>query len=518
MFYSFKNNIYCTFLLCSLIFTGYAAMSQVSLFRLIPSQSIVLPGDALAYAIMCKPGFVDPKAAPVYHLVLQDLNKNEIKRWMIRPEGLVFTSVLDLPLTLQYGTYILSIALYDDAFTRVLAEEDHTIHVLGQGMNTINLFEKQEGNAPMAAVAASPSFTRDMFCEGSPSAGLYSFCDSMTAAYASYTIHTAALDWNNTKSLNIQRQLAYRILPAEVGDLQLFYDLQSLGVTQVKYADPQAGIVKMPDFKGIKPVQWVHVLTYHTEPKMTQHYPALEWTKDEIKTIPLEETTIKHWYDKLQQRALLQNIFDRDTLFQKAKRPRPVILTADNDYDLSKFQPFESLTLFMKEIMLPIKVIEKAKGKDLRILMNTTKEWFAQSPLLLVDGYIQTNVALVYDIPVQDVLSVHLYRNAETLLRHFGPMGRNGVIEVKTKSKGYATSSIQLNGFELQGSFITNNNSGQSNEFNAGGMQYFGFYSSTDRLCFQLNDEPGHFIWSRYFWQQDVLQVERRSVDIQVKP
>lgn len=518
MSHHLKNNMICTLLMCILFFTGYAAFAQGSLFRLVPSQSILLPGDELAYAIVSKPGFIDPKAAPIFHLVLQDLNKNEIKRWMIKPEGPVFSSTIDLPVSLVPGTYVLSVALYDDQFTRVLAEEDHTIHVLGQGISNFSLFDKQEVNDGLTGSVSSTLFTRDMFCEGSPAQGLYAFCDSMTLAYSSYTAHSLALDWNNVKSLNIQRQLGYRILPAVVNDLQLFYDLQAPGVTQVKYLEPQAGIVKMPDFKGIKPVQWVHVLTYSTEPKVTQNYPALEWTKDEIKTISPEETSLKQWYDKLQQRALLQNIFDRDTIFQKAKRARPVLVTADNDYDLSKFQPFESLTLFMKEIMLPIKVIDKAKGKDLRILMNTTKEWFAQAPLLLVDGYIQTNAALIYDIPVQDVLSVHLYRNAETLLKHFGPMGRNGVIEVNTKSKGYSTPSILLAGLESSTSSLSNNISDRSNEFNAGGMQYFGNYTSSDKLCFQLNDETGHFIWSRYFWQNGSLKVERKTIDVQPRP
>ena len=51
-----------------------------------------------------------------------------------------------MPLDLATGTYILSLALYDDVYSRILEEEDHTIHVLGQGLNALSVFAKNQNN------------------------------------------------------------------------------------------------------------------------------------------------------------------------------------------------------------------------------------------------------------------------------------------------------------------------------------------------------------------------------------
>ena len=490
---------------------------EVSLFRLIPAQTILLPGDELFYGIMTKPALIDKKSAPVFHLILQDLNKNELRRWMIKPDASVFTSKIEMPLDLATGTYILSLALYDDVYSRILEEEDHTIHVLGQGLNALSVFAKNQNNNPIAFTSSEKLFTREQYCDPSSSVGLYTLVDSNLTRFDSYARHHANINWNNiAQPVNFQKQLTYRILPASINDLQLFYDVQTSSVTQVKYLDGQAGIVKMPDFKGIKAIQWVHVLSNAVESKITQNYPSLEWTKDDLVSITIDDIIMKPWYDKLQTRALLQNVFDHDTIVHRIAKPRLSEITADNEYDLSRYQPFESLTLFMKEIMLPIKVIEKARGKDLRLLMGISKAWFVQSPLLLIDGTIQPSITTIYDLSVQDVSSIKLYRNADLLLKHFGPMGRNGVIEVITKSRSSATATINLSGLTLPIARSTSTNSDRVNDFNSGGVQYFSS-SSTERLCIPLNDETGDFVLSRYAWEADAVSTARKLIRIQTK-
>jgi len=114
-----------------------------------------------------------------------------------------------------------------------------------------------------------------------------------------------------------------------------------------------------------------------------------------------------------------------------------VTIDADNKYELKNYQEFESLMLFIKEVVLPAKLVTTHKNKEqleIIILSGVNKKWYPNKALLMVDGLPIHNHAMIKDLVWKDISSIQLFRKIETLRKYYGSMGRNGVIEISTKN------------------------------------------------------------------------------------
>ena len=114
-----------------------------------------------------------------------------------------------------------------------------------------------------------------------------------------------------------------------------------------------------------------------------------------------------------------------------------VTIDADNKYELKNYQEFESLMLFIKEVVLPAKLVTTQKNKEqleIIILSGVNKKWYTNKALLMIDGLPIHNHAMIKDLVWKDISSIQLFRKIETLRKYYGSMGRNGVIEISTKN------------------------------------------------------------------------------------
>lgn len=122
-------------------------------------------------------------------------------------------------------------------------------------------------------------------------------------------------------------------------------------------------------------------------------------------------------------------------------------ISNDNEYEMSDFQEFESLTLFIKEVVLPAKIVPSSKQKDqieIILLSGVNKKWYPNKSLLMIDGKAVENHAIIREMAWKDISSIKIYRKTETLRKYYGSMGRYGVIEINTK-KHYNTPTTSKN-------------------------------------------------------------------------
>ena len=124
-----------------------------------------------------------------------------------------------------------------------------------------------------------------------------------------------------------------------------------------------------------------------------------------------------------------------------------VKIDADNTYELKNYQEFESLMLFIKEVVLPAKLVTASKNKEqleIIILSGVNKKWYPQKALLMIDGLPIQNHAKIKELVWKDISSIQLFRKIETLRKYYGSMGRSGVIEITTKNKS-TPENLKLN-------------------------------------------------------------------------
>jgi hypothetical protein len=119
------------------------------------------------------------------------------------------------------------------------------------------------------------------------------------------------------------------------------------------------------------------------------------------------------------------------------------IIEADNRYELNHYQEFESILLFINEVVLPVKLVRTSKTQEnieIFILSSVNKKWYPMKALLLIDGQPIQNHEILTKLVWKDINSIQLFRKIETLRKYYGSIGRNGVMEITTKKNSLMNS------------------------------------------------------------------------------
>ncbi len=124
----------------------------------------------------------------------------------------------------------------------------------------------------------------------------------------------------------------------------------------------------------------------------------------------------------------------------------PIKINSDNFYEQSLYPEFENISLFLKEVIYPSKTI-KSKNNNLKreiiLLSGVDKKWYSGKSLLIINGLPENDHEVFLQMKWKDLESVRLYRKIETLRNYYGPLGKNGVIEVVTKNRQISSDLIK---------------------------------------------------------------------------
>lgn len=136
------------------------------------------------------------------------------------------------------------------------------------------------------------------------------------------------------------------------------------------------------------------------------------------------------------------------------------IPTPDRSIELSKYDEFEDVFSFFKELNTPLKFkLDKNKRIIATIYNTEMSSELEGKPVFIIDGRITDRADWIARLPMETIKKVDIFFNTKILLNYFGMIGRNGMIIMQTKTNLNMPDSIvhfenKLNGYiPLKGSF-----------------------------------------------------------------
>ena len=398
-----------------------------TIFLAVP-KPVVQQGETVWYGVVLDNYLLREGKYPVLHGYIKDHTGDLIDHWVMRPDSGFFIGQHPFSESLVPGSYVLSVAIWNDSYSQVLEESDQMIHVLGGEDQTYYRFRDFTG--ALEAGGQSP---------GSESTPRQSICiqrqSEPALAFVAMQEWDAWRSWATLRAADLSTRYGYAMgvqLDSSIAGAWTVYDLQTMTSSSIDLQET-GGALTVADFTGQKRIQLIGLLDNRVLDVKAIPMPDLLWKPADLIRLELPVETKHQLQDQEEKRALIGNIFGYQN-----PRHNPATQTIsnsryDDEYDLSKFLPFESLELFIHEVVLPLKLIRKRNIHSIRVLNADTKNWFEDAPVVMVNGILQPDLSPLFNIPYDQCLAIRLYRSLETTRQRFGPLARNGVIEIVTK-------------------------------------------------------------------------------------
>ena len=234
------------------------------------------------------------------------------------------------------------------------------------------------------------------------------------------------------------------------------FDLNQKVVYQVRQSQGYTGLCTMIDFYGeqfFQPVDWETGLMSEG---LVLAYPKDKWDFHSLTKINIPQAELDSIRLKAENRETINRIYGHTVVEYPVQALRTEDMKADVKYDLTAYVPFETLELFIQENVGGIKINTKGPKPTVRVLSGDTKMWFLEDPLLLINGKIHKDPADMLNIPYKEVEKILIFKKLTTSRDLFGPLGRNGVIEIITKPTYIVPNPdmIRLEGLMKEKKFI----------------------------------------------------------------
>lgn len=219
-----------------------------------------------------------------------------------------------------------------------------------------------------------------------------------------------------------------------------FRYLSSLGNTFTLVHDP---------FSGEKESQEIFISNFNQT--ITKSSIALE----PITSILPFNSKIKEYLDWSSLRKKTISIFPQVT----SATSRPIVRsepkeipTPDRSIEVTKYDEFEDMFTFFKELSTPLKFKPDKNKRNFATIYNTDLSSDLEGkPKFIIDGIITDRADWIARLPMGMIKKVDIYFNTKTLLNFFGMIGKSGMVIIQTKAKLTWPDSIPRFGYKLNG-------------------------------------------------------------------
>ena len=134
--------------------------------------------------------------------------------------------------------------------------------------------------------------------------------------------------------------------------------------------------------------------------------------------------------------------------------------TPDRSIEVSKYDEFEDVFSFFKELNTPLKFkLDKNKRIIASVYNTEISTELEGKPVFIIDGRVTDRADWIARLPMATIKKVDIFYNTKILLNYFGMIGRSGMIIIQTKTNLNMPDSIahfenKLNGYiPMKGSF-----------------------------------------------------------------
>ena len=409
--------------------------------RLVLPQNTSMPSQVLPYGVIIGPDLVSDGQFPIVHVAIYNKNGSELKRIQQRPDGAGTIYAMDTD-GLSGGTYVVCASLLSESMEVVLEESCATLHIITRDTRSLHSF----GPADLDTTEHAPAQQRREVCVSTSDTEILAFATSSEARR-----HVSSWYYAAPEVQDAQYDFTLRVDPGLVGGFPALLNCD----TRVLHPVRNNGLVALPDETYSRNCQLIDMQTAEVRPTLRFVYPDPTWSEYDLEELELDES-FSEIFEQAEKRALVNRIFRNELAEQPTMLFMDTTSLPDDRFILTDYLAFESLELFFKEVAGGVRIRTQGDDIALRLLNGDSKNWYAEEPVLLIDGQLQEDLSAMWDLNYSDCAEVRLYRTLNSIRGIFGPLGRNGILEVVTKSPGTAGLTT-IPGLHPQISYDLNN-------------------------------------------------------------
>ncbi|MDW3648087.1 MAG: hypothetical protein R8P61_13550 [Bacteroidia bacterium] len=275
------------------------------------------------------------------------------------------------------------------------------------------------------------------------------------------------LSQKKTEGGEAQNSLLYVGFVGKAGDfnpngLAAIYIAEKLDFTWLSMGEGQVFGLSMEDFKGNMNAQILSIEAFggvdYPGVEMISPSASFEKIAYNFPALPYPPQIV-NYLENARKRRIISDIFNQTQAqeVEKDLRPEDLAFTkADKSYAPEDYIRFNDTRDFINEVATFMRVEKDDKGESFRVMMerNTLAEF---PPAMFINGYMFTDPQELFELNLDDIERIDIYRKERTILKQFRTLGRNGVIAIYTKNpKTKPTSGTQslLQGFQENDSKI----------------------------------------------------------------
>jgi hypothetical protein len=221
--------------------------------------------------------------------------------------------------------------------------------------------------------------------------------------------------------------------------------------------------LEFPDFYGSRPVQFIG---YDREYEHISLAPAAGPSVEKPESLVYTPGIIDYLNHSRQRKKIFQMYksleFSLDPEIPEQQAP---LLESDLTMEVQKYQRFENLAVFFREILTPLRFRAVNDTTFAARMYNPRNNWvdnyFPGKPLFIVDGKATRNGDYIAKIPTDHIQTVEIIFEPAKLRRYFNVFGNNGVSIITTNlpevylPKEDEEDILRINGLQPKVAFPT---------------------------------------------------------------
>ena len=519
-------------------------------------RNVAIPGQTIYFALALEENLKDAEGRfPQVNVFLSDLNARQIERKSYSPtQGNIFGQ-MTFSSDLQPGNYVLHANIYDTEVKRVLIEISTVVYLVASGdnasyqeMHIKKEFTYADVNFALLAVKedcgpngkVTDALSLDAIVDGKSNAWCYrQFADTKSGAKFLFaemnvpqqiepkTIEVRAEYCLNSKFdllscfaiSSVDNFYSHRTLYYESSNANYQYEPGvsykiSAETTLPGFFHNNAGkfyplkrngrdkiyVLKPPIIYGNNTCQFIDLISNKILKDVVEDWPSPLWsTALQFSPISSQAFGSEMLYKQNEKSNLVDNIYhgaliNANKVFPLAQNEK----IASDIIKLSLFQPFESIELFITEAMPQMRILKDRQGnKSVKMTNLDSRTSYEDAPSLLINGVLQESSDAIFNIPINQIDSLSLYRQLDKTRKTLGSLARNGVIEVHTKP-GFELESNpeKFTVYSMNEEFPFNNlvYDAKDPKPYLNQTQYIG-PRIVNKVCIQHNDHLGVFLF-----------------------
>jgi hypothetical protein len=364
---------------------------------------------------------------PITVSIISCLSKNTISQYLLYADIHSKIYEIGVPSQLEEGSYIIKTSILAETENKIVEDHAHIFHLLENGIS--NRYYSFKDNQYQIEDKSGNSIKNIHLREGlnqlATSSNLKFSIDEKFLFKPSYI--------NYFKEGKVDTVHRYFYPNIEVNNLYAFYPGNRKTIKLTQSSNANNNYLTVNDFDN----QGFYIFDTFKSKIADAKQQNITQENEKYEVVLLDKTDVE-FINSLSESAI---ITERITYLIEDNIPLPqatdVEVLSDNTYNLAEFPEFESVILFIKEVVYPAKIVKskiKTAGREIILLSGINKKWYNDKAQLIINGVPQNDHEALLQMNWKDISTVRLYRKIETLKSYYGAMGRNGVIEITTKN------------------------------------------------------------------------------------